>query len=74
MLEEGERLEKLYTIKEVSEILKVNVNFIHTLRKAGLIKVMKLGSFKIRESSLREFLEKYDGKDLSDPLEVRELR
>lgn len=57
-------MEELYTIKEVSEILKVNVNTVHTLRKSGLLKCMKLGSYKVRESSLQDFLEKNDGREI----------
>lgn len=66
-------MEKVYTVKEVSELLKVNINTVHKFRKSGLIKFMKLGSYKVRESSLEEFLEKYDGKDVSDPENVRDL-
>lgn len=66
-------MEKLYTIKEVSKLLKCNVNRVHQLRKAGLLKCLKLGSYKVTESSLNQFLENYDGMDISNPSEVREL-
>ena len=66
-------MEKLYTIKEVSKLLKCNVNRVHELRKAGLLKCLKLGSYKVTETSLNKFLESYDGMDVSNPEEVREL-
>ena len=64
----------LYTVKEVSELLKVNVDFVHKLRKAGLLPFLKLGSYKVRKQALDEFLAKYEGCDLSDPFEVKELQ
>ena len=67
-------MEKLYTIKEVSILLKCNVNRVHELRKSGLLKCLKLGSYKVTEASLNRFLSEYDGMDISDPREVRELR
>lgn len=63
----------VYTVKEVAGILKTNVDYVHKLRKAGLLKFMKLGCFKCRKTSLEEFLNKYDGKDLTDPFNVREM-
>ena len=66
-------MEKIYTIKEVSQLLKVNVNKVHSFRKSGLLKCLNLGSYRVRESTLQEFLEKYDGMDISDPENVRNL-
>lgn len=66
-------MEKIYTVKEVSQLLKVNVNKVHQFRKSGLLKCIKIGSFKVRESSLEDFLKKYDGMDISNPDNVREL-
>lgn len=66
-------MEKVYTVKEVAQLLKVNVNTVHKFRKSGMLKFMKIGSFKVRESSLEDFLKKYDGYDVSDPENVREL-
>lgn len=34
----------LYTVKEVSEILKVNVSYVYTLIKKQLLPAIKLGS------------------------------
>jgi excisionase family DNA binding protein len=62
----------LYTIKEVSEILKTNVTYVHRLRKAGLLPCIKLGAYKVRKEALERFLEKYEGYDLTEPEEVKE--
>ena len=57
---------KIYTIKETSRLLKCNVNKVHDLRKRGLLKCLKLGSWKVTEESLDNFLRKYDGKDIDN--------
>lgn len=59
--------EMIYTVKEVSQILKCNVDYVHKLRKAGLLRFMKLGQLKVRKSTLEKFLADYEGKDLTDP-------
>lgn len=66
-------MEVLYTVKEVSELLKCNVDYVHKLRKSGLLPFLKLGSYKCRKQALDEFLAKYEGKDLTNPFEVKEL-
>ena len=65
--------EMLYTVKEVSEILKCNTDYVHKLRKSGLLRFMKLGSFKVRKEELERFLAEAEGNDLTDPSNVREL-
>jgi excisionase family DNA binding protein len=67
-------IKKLYTVKEVAQILHVNVNYVHKLRKAGLITFMKLGSLKCRNEELERFLRDNEGYDLTDPFNVTELR
>lgn len=56
----------LYTVKEASATLGVNVHVVYSLIKKGLLPAMKLGSLKIRKTSLEDFISTYDGKDLSD--------
>ncbi len=63
----------LYTVKEVATILKTNVDYVHKLRKAELLPFLKLGQFKVRHEALTAFLEKYEGRDLTDPFNVKEL-
>jgi hypothetical protein len=63
----------LYTVAEVAEIIKTNQDYVHKLRKAGLLQFLKLGSYKCRRSSLLKFLEEYEGKDLTDPFDIHDL-
>lgn len=63
----------IYTIKEVSELLKTNIEYVHKLRKAGLLPCIKLGSYKVRKEALEKFLAKYEGQDLTDPFKVKEV-
>ncbi len=64
----------LYNIKEVAEILKTNVTYVHRLRKAGLLPCIKLGQYKVRKEALEGFLAKYEGYDLTDPEQVKEMK
>ena len=65
---------ELFTVQEVAKLLKTNVSTVYKLNKAGLLKFMKLGSLKCTEKTLREFLERYDGFDVTDPYNVKELK
>ena len=64
----------LYTVSEVAKLIKTNPAYVYELIKADLIPVLKLGSYKIRKTSLHEFLEKYEGKDLTDPENIKTLK
>ncbi|MCQ2308086.1 MAG: helix-turn-helix domain-containing protein [Bacteroidales bacterium] len=66
-------MDELYTVKDVAERLKTNVDMVHKLRKSGLLPFMKLGCYKVRKKALDEFLAKYDGYDLTDPFHVKPL-
>lgn len=63
----------LYTVKEVSQLIKTNVGYVYNLIKKGYLPALNLGSLKVRRVSLLEFLEKYDGKDLSDLDNIKDL-
>ena len=63
----------LHTVKEVAELLKTNIDYVHKLRKAGLLPFLKIGQYKVRKQALELFLERYEGKDLTDPFDVKEL-
>lgn len=63
----------LYTVSETAKLLKTNPDYIHKLRKAGLLPFMKLGSYKVRAEALEEFLKKNEGMDLTDPFNIKEL-
>lgn len=63
----------LYTVKEVAELLKTNVDYVHKLRRSGILPFLKLGQYKVRKEALQDFLKKYEGKDLTNPFDVKEL-
>ena len=63
----------LYTVKEVAVLLKTNVDYVHKLRKAGLLPFLKLGQYKVRKEALIEFLSRYEGKDLTNPFDIKNL-
>ena len=56
---------QLLTVKDVASLLKCNIAAVHKLRQAGVIRLMKLGSYKCRVSTFLQFLEDYDGQVLN---------
>lgn len=64
---------ELLTVKEVSNILKINVHRVYDLVRTGMLPALKLGSLKIRKSSLEKFLEEYEGMDISDVNNIKPL-
>jgi hypothetical protein len=54
-------------------LVKCNNAYIYSLIKAGLLPALKLGSMKIRRTALLEFFEKNEGKDLTDPFNVKDI-
>lgn len=70
---EQKSIKILYTVKEVSEILHTNPTYVYQLINAGLLPVLKLGSYKVRHEALMKFLESYEGYDLSDPTKVKRI-
>lgn len=66
-------MEMLFTVKETAQILKTNVDYVHKLRKSGLLPFIKLGSYKVRKEALEQFLKDYDGMDLTNPFSVKEI-
>ena len=63
----------LFTVAEVATILKTNKTYVYSLINAGLLPALKLGSLKIRRTSLEEFLKSYDGMDLTDITDIKKL-
>lgn len=57
---------ELLTIKEVSKKLKINVNLVYKLIKAGHLKALKLGCLKVTSLEFERFLIEANGKDFSD--------
>ena len=63
----------LYTVAETAKLLKTNPNYVYELIKKGLLPALKLGSWKIRRTSLLEFLAKHEGQDLTDLNNIKDL-
>ncbi|MEL7598334.1 MAG: helix-turn-helix domain-containing protein [Clostridiaceae bacterium] len=65
--------EYLYTVEEVASILKVNKNTVYDLIRNGLLIALKLGRLKVTRTTLLKFLRDFNGKDLSDLDNIKEL-
>ncbi len=63
----------LYTVPETAKLIKTNPAYVYKLVKVGLLPALKIGHLKIRRAALLEFLEKYEGKDLTNPSKIAEL-
>lgn len=55
----------VYTIDEISQVLKVNRNTVYDLIDNGLLQSIILGRRKVTRKSLLKFLEEYDGRDIN---------
>lgn len=64
----------LFTVSEVAELIKSNTSYVYSLVRVGLLPALKLGSYKVRRAALLEFLEKYEGKDLTDINNIVDLK
>ena len=56
----------ILTVSEVATILQTNKAYVYKLISSGLLPHIKLGSIKVREVALDEFLAKYEGTDPFD--------
>lgn len=48
----------LLTVSEVAKVLKVNRNFVYKLIKDGELEAVRIGSIKVREDKLNEYINK----------------
>ena len=46
----------LLTVSEVAKALKVNRNFVYKLIKDGELEAVRIGSIKVREDKLNEYI------------------
>lgn len=72
-MENTNNLPRLLTVPEVAELLHVNINTAHELRKSGLLPMLKFGQYKVRPEALAEMLAKYEGWDITDPYHPQKL-
>lgn len=49
----------LYTVREVAEVLMINLNSVYDLMNSGELPYLKLGSRKVRGSDLEKFIESF---------------
>ncbi len=49
-------MQKLYTVQEVSNILKVSKKTIYRMIKSGKLKAVKVGQWRIKQEDLDELL------------------
>ena len=64
----------VYTVKEVSKLIKTNPTYVYKLISLDLLPALKLGTYKIRKTALLNFLEKNEGKDLTDLEKIEYLK
>lgn len=55
-------MEKSFTLKKVTQILRVSERTVMRYFKSGKLKASKLGQWRIREKNLEEFLNKNSNK------------
>lgn len=65
--------DRLYNVAEIARILNIGKNRVYDLVNSGILPSLYLGGVKVRSKSLENFLEKYDGYDLSDLENIRLL-
>ena len=63
----------VYSVREVSQMLHTGPALVYQFINVGLLPALKLGSIRVRKDALDEFLRRYEGYDLSDPLDIKLL-
>ncbi|ERK31790.1 helix-turn-helix domain-containing protein [Clostridium intestinale] len=63
----------LLSVSDVAKRLDISRNQTYELINRGLIKTLKFKSLKVRNSEINRFLSEYEGKDLSDLDNIRNL-
>ncbi len=63
----------LLSVSDVAKRLDISRNQTYDLINRGLIKTLKFKSLKVRNSEINRFLSEYEGKDLSDLDNIKNL-
>lgn len=63
----------LYTVSETAKLIKTNPNYVYELIRKGFLPALKLGNLKVRKTALLEFLERYEGQDLTDLTNIKKI-
>lgn len=66
-------MHELLDVAEVAQRLKCNKNTVYDLIRSGRLVGLKLGRMKVSTMELYDFMERYAGKDLTDPHRVTDL-
>ena len=53
---------KLYSVKQVAEILSISKDRVYTLIRANRLPALNIGGLKVRHDSLSEFLKQTEGQ------------
>lgn len=65
--------EPIYTVKEVSILLKTDEPMVRRLIDKGFLKALKLGRLKVRKEEIERFLVWAEGKDFTDLENVKPI-
>lgn len=65
---------ELFTVKEVSKKLRINVTDTYKLIRAGHLQALKLGSLKVTSFELEKFIREASGKDFTDLNNITEYK
>lgn len=56
----------LLSVVDVAKLLRVSKNRVYEFINCGILPAINIGGLKVRKSTLLNFLEKYEGYDLTD--------
>lgn len=65
--------EAVFTVTQVSKIIRSNPEYVRKLIRSGNLKAIRLGELKIPSSELKSFLQRSLGTDLTDPFNPKPL-
>lgn len=63
----------LYTVSEVAKIMHTNKQYVYNLINSNQLPAIKLGSLKVRHETLCNFFKANEGKDLTDPFNIKPI-
>lgn len=63
----------LYTVSEVAKIMHTNKQYVYNLISSNQLPAIKLGSLKVRHDTLCNFFKANEGKDLTDPFNIKPI-
>lgn len=63
----------LMSVTEAAKRLKTDKNFVYELVNRKLLNALKLRSLKVRNTEINRFLREFDGKDLSNLDNIKDI-